>query len=520
MAKSWTEFRVRVKSRCTAWTRALWLGRKKQAENCRRLKKEQAQLQERFRELEAELQRERDANRRLREEARRVECAAMSEVESRRWPDDPPLARHGYGVKMMSLCVNVARRVGLRAAEAVLKIVFDWLGIAASVPSWTAIRTWMQRLGVAALEEPAEPADDWVWLADHSNQIGPEKVLVVLGVRASQLPPPGTPLRHEDLQVLAVKPGTTWKTQDVADVYESLAAKHGAPRAVLCDGAAELRDAAEVLRKSRPDTIVLGDFKHRAANVLKSVVGGDPRFAELQTHLGQTRSAIQQTELAHLVPPGVRSKARFMNIATTLRWATTMLWLLDTPDAKGRAAITAERLEDKLGWLRPFVADIARWSACQQVVSTGLTFINEQGLSRGAADRFRELVTDSCAAHAASRDVAERLTTFLRDAESLLTDGERLPLSTEILESSFGLYKQLERQHSKSGFTSLIATFGSLLRPATPTTIRAAFDRVKVKDIHQWLQTNLPKTLTAKRLATYKEFQSAHTSATKITATT
>ena len=471
--------------------------------------------------MEAELQRERDANRRGREEARRWESAARSdsEVESRRLPDDPPLAGHGDGVRMMSLCVNVARRVGLRAAEAVLKIVFDWLGLSASIPTWTAIRTWLQRLGVAALEEPLEPADDWVWLADHSHQIGPEKVLVVLGVRASQLPPPGTPLRHEDLRVLAVQPGTTWKTADVAAVYASLAARHGAPRAVLSDGAVELRDAAETLRKSRPDAIVLGDFKHRAANVLKSAVGGDPRFAEFQTHVGRTRSAIQQTELAHLVPPGARPKARFMNLAATLRWATTILWLLDTPDAKGRESITAGRLEDKLGWLRAFRAEVARWTACQRVVSTGVTFVNEQGLSHGAADRLGRLVADP-SAPAASREVAERLTTFLRDAESRLTDGERLPLSTEILESSFGLDKQLERQHSQSGFTSLIAAFGALLRPATPTTIRSAFARVKVKDVRHWLQNRLPQTLTAKRLNTYREFQSAQAGATKTTAFT
>jgi len=395
-----------------------------------------------------------------------------------------------------------------------LRTVFEWLGLTVPIPDWTTVRTWLQRLGVAAIEEPLERADDWVWLADHSNQIGPEKVLVVLGVRASQLPPPGTPLRHEDLHVLAVQPGTAWKTADVAAVYASLAARHGAPRAVLSDGAVELRDAAEILRKTRPDSIALGDFKHRAANVLKSIVGGDPRFAEFQTHVGRTRSAIQQTELAHLVPPAVRPKARFMNLAALLHWAATMGWLLDTPDAKGRASITAERLAEKLGWLRPFAADIARWRECQQVVSSGVTFVNEQGLSRGAAERFRALVAD-VATGAASRDVAARLTTFLREAESLLAEGQRLPLSTEILESSFGLYKQLERQHSRSGFTSLIATFGALLRPATPPTIRSAFARVKVKDVRHWLQTHLPKTLTAKRLTTYREFKATQVRATK-----
>jgi hypothetical protein len=424
-----------------------------------------------------------------------VECEARSQAESLRLPDDPPLAGHGYGPKMIALCVNVTRRVGLRATEGVLRILFEWLGIAASIPDWTTIRTWMQRLGVAALEEPLERADDWVWLADHSNQIGPEKVLVVLGVRASQLPPPGTPLRHEDVHVLVVQPGTTWKTADVAAVYESLAARHGAPRAVLSDGASELRDAAEILQKQRPDSIVLGDFKHRAANVLKSIVGGDPRFAEFQTQVGRTRSAIQQTELAHLVPPSVRPKSRFMNLAATLHWARAMLWLLDTPDAKGRASISAERLEEKLGWLREFAPDIARWATCQQVVSTGVTFVNEQGLSSGAAERFRELVADA-SGHAASRDVAERLTTFLREAESLLAEGERLPLSTEILESSFALYKQLERQHSKSGFTSLIATFGALLRPATPATICSAF--------------GAPESERRPRMAAEKPAQDAH----------
>ena len=69
------------------------------------------------------------------------------------------------------------------------------------LPDWTTIPTWLMRLGVAVLEEPLEDADDRVWMVDHSNQIGPEKVLVMLGVRASQLPPPGRTSR--------IRPGST-----------------------------------------------------------------------------------------------------------------------------------------------------------------------------------------------------------------------------------------------------------------------------------------------------------------------
>jgi hypothetical protein len=101
-----------------------------------------------------------------------------------------------------------------------------------------------------------------------------------------------------------------------------------------------------------------------------------------------------------------------------------------------------------LGWLREFAADIARWRACPQVVSLGVTFVNEQGRSRGAAERFRALVAAA----------------------------------------------------------------------ATPTTIRSAFDRVKIRDVRQWLQNHLPKTRTAKRLTTYHEFNATQTRATKIPA--
>ena len=47
------------------------------------------------------------------------------------------------------------------------------------------------RLGVAALEASVEEADDWVWMVDHSNQIGQEKALAVIGMRASNMPLPG-----------------------------------------------------------------------------------------------------------------------------------------------------------------------------------------------------------------------------------------------------------------------------------------------------------------------------------------
>ena len=197
-----------------------------------------------------------------------------------------------------------------------------------------------------------------------------------------------------------------------------------------------------------------------------------------------------------------------MNLSATLNWAGMVLWHLSHPHSASRKIITTSRLNEKLGWLRKYRPDILRWSRCQDVVSTALTFINEQGLFRGAADQLVQLLA-SLEMCESSQTVADRLLDFLREQETKLAEGQRLPMSTEILESCFGLFKQLEGQHSKGGFTSLLAAFGALLRPTTPESIRADFSRVSVKQMRTWVERNLGTTLASTRKAAYAEFKSA-----------
>lgn len=518
MVASWTEQAKQFKSPGTVVAGFLLRSRQTQAKRARKKTQQIQQLKKVVEQLQRSL-----AGQREKLAAQEAEIAWLKAENERlrkrppRLPEDPPLPHHEFGPKMISLCVNLARCTGLRAAAKVLKMVLDWLGISAKLPTWTAIRTWLLRAGVAELQAPIEPADDWIWLADHSNQIGQEKVLSILGVRASKLPPPGETLKHEDVRVLELTPGTHWKREDVAAVYDQLARKYGIPQAVLADAAVELREGAEVLQKQGQHTVVLSDLKHNAANVLKKTLGADERFSDFLSQLGRTRSAIQQTELAHFTPPGPRPKSRFMNLAPTLHWAEMALWQLSHPHSQARREISVERMEEKLGWLRSFGSDIACWNACQAVVSASLTWINEQGVFPGAARRLRDHLRSLRASGGAgadttaARNVTAALLRFVHVQESKLQAGQRVPLSTEILESSFGLFKQLERQHSKGGFTSLLAAYGCLLQPATPERIRSAFARVSVKDMKAWVSDKLGQTLTGKRQTAYHEFRSATT---------
>ena len=108
--------------------------------------------------------------------------------------------------------------------------------------------------------------------------------------------------------------------------------------------------------------------------------------------------------------------------------------------------------------------------------------------------------------------MATKIVEFVAESEMGLAVGERAWLSTETIESAFGQYKRLEGQHSKGGFTTLVAAMPTLLYDWTPELVRKHLSQTSVKDMKRWLTDNLAPTLTAKRTCAYQEAKQAFSS--------
>ena len=102
----------------------------------------------------------------------------------------------------------------------------------------TTDRVWSCRVGIAQLKLAVRDGEAWIWLADHSNQIGQEKILQIIGIRVKDLPPIGETLPRDKLVVLATVPGTSWTRDDVRREYEKLAKRLGPPAYLVTDGRA------------------------------------------------------------------------------------------------------------------------------------------------------------------------------------------------------------------------------------------------------------------------------------------
>ena len=295
-----------------------------------------------------------------------------------------PRGQHyAVGVVLGFLALVLGCGASLRCAAGVL----GWLGSVTGredlSPHGSTGRLWLLRLGLAALPRPKVVADDWVWMIDHSIQIGTCKCLVILGIRLSELPE-GRPLGHRDMEPIALVPMTGSTKQTVAVCLEEAVARTGVPRVILDDHGADLHGGVEIFRAAHPETIEMYDIKHKAACLLKARLEGDERWKSYATGLGQAKFAVQQTELACLVPPSQRSKARFMNLGELVDWGVETLALVDDPARLEPLGISAERVRAKLGWLADYREALAEWSAYQEVIDGALDFVRRRGLYPGA----------------------------------------------------------------------------------------------------------------------------------------
>jgi len=388
--------------------------------------------------------------------------------------------------------------VPLRGVPRVLAVVTEALGWDLPIPHWTTGRLWLLRLGHALLTMTLEEAEDWAWLIDHSVQIGKDKCLVILGIRLSKLPKRGECLRCTDMHLVALVPRESWTREEVDQELETASKRTGVPRVIVDDHGVDIAGGVSFFQERHPQTVEMYDAKHKAACLLKSRLEKNPRWQEFNLKLAQTRCAIQQTEMAFLVPPGPRPKARFMNLAPSLHWAENVLAVLRDPPAVVREHVPLERLAQKLGWLRDFADDIAEWSEWQRVVNVTVEFVDRQGVYRGAAKELRTELRGH-QAHASSQRLAGELLVFMVRQARRAKAGERFPGSTEVLESCFGRFKQLEKQQARGGFTSLVLGFGALLAETATDVVKQAMQHSRTQAVFEWCRENLGTTLFAKR---------------------
>ena len=156
-------------------------------------------------------------------------------------------AFHKYSIDHIHLFLSfvLSGRASLRGASRVFEIILSFFELSQPTPSWYAGRLWLLRLGYFKLHREKEKADDWVWIVDHTIQLGTEKCLVILGIRQSAFPSCELYINHEDIEPIALLPVNKSNGEIVYQQLEQTIEKTGVPREIISDHGPDVKAGIE-----------------------------------------------------------------------------------------------------------------------------------------------------------------------------------------------------------------------------------------------------------------------------------
>lgn len=336
-------------------------------------------------------------------------------------------------------------------------------------------------------------------LGDVTVDIGTIKCLVTLAVDVNMLHERGNyTLSAKDLVIAGIHPTEHSNGNFAYQAFQEGVQRLGGIDAVVglvIDQGSDVKKGANLLREANTKIKTLYDIPHKLSLVLEKALKNDGQWISYTQQMSKTKQLVQQTELAGLQPPNQRSKARFMNANLYIDWADKHL----KAKADGNLnEISENRYQEYFGWLSDYKE-----------------FLQYSGQMIGVLETIKETIR----IHGLSEDVYEYLlTTFeampldykiegfllavldaVYEEVEKLDEGQTLPISTEIVESTFGAYKYHTAKGGQ-GITGNALTIGVLVgEKPTHAEICQALEATPVKNVMEWVNEKIGNTLSKAR---------------------
>lgn len=472
-----------------------------------------------------------------------------------------PVANHHHSLEVMELCLQLYLHtsLGCRGVSWVMQLLGNSLPV--GIPAYTSVLNWVYRLGLAVLQRPLPRRDDWIFILDQTIALGELKCLVVLGIPSSRLAETGYSPGHRDMCVLAVEITASSTGLWVAAVLNQVAARTGEPVQIVSDHGSDLRKGIALYRQQAPNCVETYDISHAIATALKAHWRDESTWQAFLKQASATLSRFQQTDLAFLLPPRLRTKARYMAIQAHIDWLqrlladhdrgdfsaigrpyvfSAMAWVylrtrwtnsavaslkaligtrFDSRDAvcAALAAYSATgvgdldegfwRLVDRnyarfleaFDWVPAYRDSLPEWTQTSAVSKTIQTVLKTKGLAWTTPQAVKDALGELGPLQPAVVDFQNRMLTHIQDEAAKLPEGVTWLASSDIIESVYGHYKAFTARGPLKEIGKLVLTIPAFLSDLTAPVIREAMESVRTIDVENWVETHIGASMLKRR---------------------
>lgn len=373
----------------------------------------------------------------------------------------------------------------------VFNFVFPFLGL--NVPSYVTVRDWVLKAGLDTYAHRCKnlPVDEaYAIVMDESITIAEHKILLSLKTPAQH---PGKPLAHSDVEVIDIHVASSHNSSDIADAVERITETAGhTPEYAVTDNGTSL---AKGLRDAGLDGH--RDISHTFGTFLKAVYDRDEQYVSLTKAIGNARH-YALTEVDYLMPCNMRALARYMNVFGWIHWAKNMMEASDKLSSKERKMYSFVLEHGSL------VEELEEVAECYEEV---LSICKSEGLSHKTAKECTAVISRSLMGRGCRLTrLAEMMIGYFRKEAALLnTEEDAHNVSSDIIESSFGYFKERKsdnRMYGVTGFVMILPlhTKLSTLESARNFDFKGCLEHTRSEDLKAWSRQNLPENLAAKRV--------------------
>ena len=387
------------------------------------------------------------------------------------------------------LCIYVGSSPR-KAAKSLEVFNFMFHGLLGDSPCHTTIRTWLAKMGLDAIKHKDRTLDEaYAIIMDASISVGDQQMLLGLKVPADHT---GKALTHADEEVVGMAVSENWPAAKVKEFCEEITQEQGhKPEYYITDNGKNLSKAIELL-----DLPHHRDISHTLAVFLKQVYEKDEEFVAFKNLVANTKH-LALTKFAYLMPPKQRSMARFMNMYPIADWAKKILqnYPRMNKDEKYYFSFVPRNasLVEELDEVMTTYTDIMKM--CKQ-----------EGFSIETVAKCKAVLNQRLLdGNKRMRQIHRFITSYLDTESALLTvEHSNHNISSDIIESDFGIFKDSMPSNKTNGFTESILYIP--LRPkacnledAAKIDIKTIMERRTVNEVKQWKTEHLKTNTMSKR---------------------
>ena len=336
--------------------------------------------------------------------------------------------------------------------------------------------------------KPLQHTIDWVWIQDEVIDIGAVRCLVIVGIPLSTKKD-DLSLSHDDVQVIGITPTVGLTGEAVTYELKKCEKRTGKPLQIINDGGANLKKGTRDYSEGS-SILQMQDITHKIALLLEKTLKSDKKWTDFIEAMSLSKRKVKQTELAGIMPPNLRDKARYMGADIIVKWGMNIECVVNNE-------LLHNSIQKQFGWIKQFSSPLKEYGEKIEIGNIVKEVVRKEGYSQESYEKIKKILVEM-KSNANGDFINKALTIVLEEVSKLQEKTKRVIGSSEVLESIFGKFKYISR-NSNQGITANILSIASFVGRKEQSNIRNALEACSVKDLTNWLKNALGKTVCSVR---------------------